>query len=218
MRRFWFFDLDGTLADTDPDIRVSWKAAMADLGLSCERFDEEFVAGPPIEEMTRRLFPDRYTEVLAAAMRERFGFHYDHDGFPNTFEYPGVMDAVRRLKAAGARTFIVTNKRYAGATAMAAKFGWNREFEGLYAGDMYKDTPLGKLRKPALLAHVMRLLGASPDDCVMVGDTGNDFEAAAANGVVSVAVPWGYGHSDELERADVRLPAGTPVDFLAAVE
>ena len=34
MKRFWFFDLDGTLADTDGDIRLAWKAALADLGLA----------------------------------------------------------------------------------------------------------------------------------------------------------------------------------------
>lgn len=43
-----FFDLDGTLADTDGDIRLAWKAAMADMKLECPRFDELFVAGPTI--------------------------------------------------------------------------------------------------------------------------------------------------------------------------
>ena len=60
-RRFCFFDLDGTLADTDPDIRGAWKAALADLGLECPSFDEKFVAGPPIDEMTRILFPGAFT-------------------------------------------------------------------------------------------------------------------------------------------------------------
>ena len=39
MRRFCFFDLDGTLADTDRDIREAWKAALRDLGLDCPDFD-----------------------------------------------------------------------------------------------------------------------------------------------------------------------------------
>ena len=64
-KRFCFFDLDGTLADTDPDIRRSWKAALADLGLECPDFDEKFVAGPPIDEMTRILFPGIFTASLA---------------------------------------------------------------------------------------------------------------------------------------------------------
>lgn len=211
MRRFVFFDLDGTLADTDPDIRGAWKAALADLGLECPAFDEKFVAGPPIDEMTRMLFPDSFTQELADGIRMRFAAHYDHDGFPGTREYPGVLDEVRRLKADGCVVAIVTNKRHAGATAMARRFGWDCVFDGVFAGDMFADDavaarfgmPTGKVRKPELLAAVMRRFGAAPGDCALVGDTASDFEAAAANGVLSVGVTWGYGTPDELSRADV---------------
>lgn len=194
-----FFDLDGTLADTDPDIRRAWKAALADLGLECRSFDEKFVAGPPIDEMTRALFPDSFTPELADRIRARFAAHYDSDGFPCTREYPGVLDEVRRLKAEGRIVAIVTNKRHAGAVAMSRHFGWDRVFDGVFAGDM--TTP--KVRKPELLARVMRGFGARPDECALVGDTANDFEAARANGVQSVGVAWGYGRPEELEGADV---------------
>ena len=203
MTKIYFFDLDGTLADTDPDIRASWKAAMADLGLVCPTFDRDFIAGPTLEEMAAKLFPDRYTPELGQRLRDRFGFHYDHDGFPNTPEYPGVLDAVRRLKAAGHRVFIATNKRYAGASAMAKHFGWDRVFEKIYTGDMHKDDPaIGKMRKPELLKFILAELGAKPEDCVMVGDTINDFEAAQMNGIPSVAVTWGYGTDAERRQAD----------------
>lgn len=203
MKRFWFFDLDGTLADTDADIRLAWKAAIADMGLSCPGFDERFVAGPPIEEMARSLFPGVCTDALVLGLREAFGRRYDESGFPSTREYPGVVDRVRAIRADGARVFIVTNKRYAGAKAMAAKFGWTDLFEGLYAGDMHKDDPaIGKMRKPELLARVMREVGAEPGQSALVGDTRSDFEAARANGVESVGVAWGYGTPEELAEAD----------------
>ena len=201
MKKVWFFDLDGTLADTDRDIREAWKSALADLGLECPDFDEKFVAGPPIEEMLGVLFPGRCCERLAADVREGFGRHYDHDGFPNTPEYPGVMDAVRRIKARGARVYIATNKRLAGAKAMAAKFGWMEVFDGLYTGDMHKDDPIGRLRKPELLGLVLSEIGARPEECVMVGDTWSDFEAAERNGMDSIGVTWGYGTPEDLRRA-----------------
>lgn len=193
-----FFDLDGTLADTDPDIRRAWKAALAELGLSCPGFDAKFVAGPPIDEMTRLLFPDVFTPALADAVRDGFARHYDRDGFPLTREYPGVMDAVRRLKAEGRTVAIVTNKRFAGATAMARHFGWDLVFDGVYAGDMTEP----KVRKPALLKRVLSVYGVDPANCALVGDTANDFEAASANGVRSVGVAWGYGSPAELAQAD----------------
>ena len=213
MRKFWFFDLDGTLADTDRDIREAWKAALRDLRLDCPRFDEVFVAGPPIDEMTRRLFPDRFTPALADDVRRLFASHYDSDGFPNTYEYPGVLDEVRAVAAAGATAAIVTNKRHAGATAMARRFGWNGVFAGgVWSGDMF---PGRKLAKTELLAVVMQRLGAAPGESVMVGDTASDFEAARANGVFSVGVEWGYGRPDELAEADVTVSA--PCELRAAV-
>ena len=213
----WLFDLDGTLADTDGDIRASWKAAMADLGIACENFDRDFVAGPPLEEMAKRLFPEVYTPELGEKLRERFGFHYDHDGFPNTPEYPGVLDAVKALKSRGDDVIIATNKRYAGAKAMAAHFGWDKVFDALYTGDMHKDDAIGKLRKPALLALILKERGLAPADCTMIGDTINDFEAAKANGIRSIGVAWGYGKMAELDEADevvdspAKLVPGAPM-------
>ena len=198
------FDLDGTLADTDRDIREAWKAALQDLGLECPDFETKFVAGPPIDEMTRKLFPDRFTPALADAIRVGFARHYDTDGFPNTKEFPGVIDAVKRLKARGDQVLIVTNKRFAGATAMAKKFGWDKIFDGLHAGDMDVEMKLPKaekLRKPELLKRVIKSLGAKPEDCVMVGDTISDFEAAEVCGIRSIGVAWGYGKPEELARA-----------------
>ena len=200
MKRFVFFDLDGTLADTDPDIRRAWKAAMRDLGLECRDFDAKFVAGPPIDEMTRTLFPGLFTQELADGIRGRFAAHYDGDGFPLTKEYPGVMDEVRRLRADGRTVAIVTNKRFAGATAMARHFGWDGVFDGIFAGDMFAPE---RLRKPELLRRVIASYGASPGECALVGDTANDFEAAAENGVFSVGVAWGYGTEAELAQADI---------------
>ena len=203
MKRLWFFDLDGTLADTDRDIREAWRHALADMGLECPNFDRDFVAGPPIEEMAKSLFPGVYTPELGAELRRRFGERYDNDGFPHTVEYPGVMDLVRSLKSSGATVVVATNKRYAGAKLIAAKFGWPGVFDGIYAGDMYRDDPrIGVLKKPALLALLISRYGVPPADCVIVGDTKSDFLAAKENGIESIGVDWGYGTPAELALAD----------------
>lgn len=198
MKKFWFFDLDGTLADTDADIRGAWKAAIADLGLECPRFDEQFVAGPPIDEMAKKLFPAIFGDDLVKAIRAGFARHYDGDGFPETEEYPGVLDRVRAIKDAGATVMIATNKRYAGAVMMAGHFGWDGVFDAIYAGDMYMDDPsIGKMAKGALLSYVMKNRSIDPGDAVMVGDTENDFSAARENGILSIGVRWGYGTGGE---------------------
>lgn len=201
---YYFFDLDGTLADTDRDIRESWKLALKDLGLECPHFDREFVSGPPIDEMAKKLFPDIFTQELADAIRTGFADHYDHDGYPNTKEHPGVIDAVRSLKARGDYVAIVTNKRYVAACGVAKRFGWTDLFDGIYAGDMDVALKLPgavKLRKPALLKRLIDSLGAPLADCTMIGDTISDFEAAEVCGITSIGVTWGYGKKEELDRA-----------------
>ena len=212
MKKLWFFDLDGTLADTDRDIREAWKATLVDLGLECPGFDASFVAGPPIEDMAKTLFPENYTDALGAAIRKGFGEHYDNDGFPNTVECPGIVDRVRALKASGATVVVATNKRYVGARLIAEKFGWERVFDGIYAGDMFKDDPaIGKMTKSALLSFLMRKYSAAPYECVIVGDTKSDFVAAKDNGIESVGVAWGYGKPEELALAS-RI-AATPAEI-----
>lgn len=201
---YYFFDLDGTLADTDRDIRESWKAALVDLGIECPNFDRDFVSGPPIDEMARELFPDKFTPELADAIRVGFARHYDTDGLPNTTEYAEAVAAARELKAQGHYVAIVTNKRYVGAKAVVAKFGWENLFDALHTGDM--DVALGlpggrKLRKTELLKRIIADLNAPLDDCVMIGDTKSDFEAAAYCGIRSIAVTWGYGKPEELAQA-----------------
>lgn len=201
---YYFFDLDGTLADTDRDIRESWKAALVDLKIDCPQFDAEFVSGPPIDEMAKALFPDTYTPELAEAIRVGFARHYDTDGLPNTTEYAEAVAAAKDLKARGDYVAIVTNKRYVGATAVVRKFGWEAIFDGLYTGDMdvaLEKPGARKLRKTELLKRLIDELKAPLEKCVMIGDTKSDFEAADYCGIRSIAVTWGYGKPEELAMA-----------------
>ena len=203
MKRHLFFDLDGTLADTDGDIRLAWKAAMSRMKLECPTFDRDFVAGPPIEKMAQTLFGADFPLERCAELRRLFGECYDTGGLPTTVEYPGMPETLEELSRRGCTLAIVTNKRHAGALAVAAKFGWARRFAKIYAGDMHDANPaIGRMDKTKLLGFAMRELCAAPEDSIMVGDTAGDFAAARANGVESVAVAWGYGKPEELAQAD----------------
>ena len=201
--RHYFFDFDGTLCDTDADIRLAWKNALAEVDLPHRDFDSVFRNGPPIDDITRGLFgEDAATPELIARMRALFRRHYDDGGFPNTRPYPGIEAWLGRIKADGANAYIVTNKRYCATSLLVDKLGWRRFFKGVYSSDMFMDTPIGKLKKPDLLAEAMKREGAAPSESVMVGDSANDFEAARANGIRSIGCAWGYGKPGDIEMAD----------------
>jgi phosphoglycolate phosphatase len=197
VKKHWFFDLDGTLARTGEDIRLAWRGALSALGRDLSRFDEAFSIGPTLEKLTYELYPDA-TPELVAELLERFKPLYDESGFPNTEPYPGIGRLLDSLKAAGAKIYIVTNKRHAPTVRMAAKFGWDRLFDGIWS----YDTLEVKYRKSELLARLVAELGVDAGEAAMVGDTKGDIDAGKANAMTSVGVTYGYGTPEELAGAD----------------
>ena len=150
-RHHWFFDLDGTLARTGEDIIAAWKRSLADLGRVCPRFDEVFTIGPTLEKVVYELFDDASPELVAQLVG-RFRPNYDESGFPNTVPYPGVPERLAALKAAGAKLYIVTNKRHVPTQLIVRKLDWDRLFDGVWSYDSF---PGVKYKKPDLLAYLL---------------------------------------------------------------
>jgi len=199
--RHWFFDLDGTLCATEEDIKNAWRVTIRELGLDLAPFEELYSTGPAIDDMVRLMWPDCANDALIADVRAAFVRNYDTSGFPLTEPYPGIVEKLKSLKADGARIYIMTNKRYSATCALVEKLGWQELFDCVYSSDKYKDGPIGKLRKPALLAQAMKEQDARAEDSAMVGDTYLDIEAGKANGVRTIGVTWGYGTREDMEKA-----------------
>ena len=195
--RHWFFDLDGTLARTGEDIVVAWKAALTSLGRDLANFDKVFKIGPTLEKVVYELYDDA-TPQLVEDLMARFKPLYDEGGFPNTVPYPGVPELLAALKAAGAKAYIVTNKRHNATQLIVKKFGWDRILDGVWSYDTFET----KHKKPELLAMLLKDLGVEAKDAVMVGDTKGDVDAGKANGLATIGVTWGYGTSGEVAEAD----------------
>ena len=198
MRRHWFFDFDGTLCDTEADIKDAWRKALALIGRECPRFDAIYKTGPTIDQVVHMLFDDA-TPELVDQVRAVFKPCYDQSGFPKTAPYAWIPAWLDELKTQGCHLYVATNKRYAPMGALMAKMGWLELFDGYYSFDMY---PGEKLKKAELLKRVMAVRGIDPADAVMVGDTRGDVDAGRGAGIHTIGVTWGYGSRAELEGAD----------------
>lgn len=202
------FDLDGTLTDNYAGISASIRHALARLAAPLPGEDElRGCVGPPLRATFGRLLGTEERDLIERAIghyRERFA----HVGWRENVAYPGIEEALARLRAAGARLFVCTAKPRVYAERIVAHFGFDAHFSGVYGADLdgrYDD-------KAVLLAHVLETERLSPQTTLMIGDRDNDLRAARASDVRAVGVLWGYGSAVELAGADalVATPAELP--------
>ena len=211
MRQHWFFDFDGTLCDTEADIKSAWRAALRNIGRDCPHFDSVYRTGPTLNQVVYMLFDDA-TPALVDAVKAQFRTCYDASGFPGTRPYPWVPGWLADLKRQGCCIYVATNKRWNPTHILMEKLGWDSLVDGYYTVDMFVDPsakaatgaalPKRSLTKAELLTEVMRERGIDPADAVMVGDTKGDVTSGTAAGMYTIGCTWGYGTREELEGAN----------------
>ena len=202
------FDLDGTLTDNYAGISASIRHALARLAAPApDDADLRQYVGPPLRTTFGELLGTDEREVIERAIghyRERFAAV----GWRENVAYPGVEEALARLRDAGARLFVCTAKPRIFAARIVSHFGFDAHFSGVYGAELdgrHDD-------KAELLAHLLEQEDIARDTAVMIGDRDNDLRAARANGVRAIGVLWGYGTAAELRDADaiVATPAELP--------
>ena len=194
-------DLDGTLVDSVPDLAYSVDETMRRLGLPArgeaavrdwvgngvERLVERALVNdvggkPPAEEFARALpvFMEIYAQNTSGRSRL----------------YPGVVEGLDWLRQAGLRLACVTNKAERFTLPLLRDLGILDRFEFVVSGD----TLPVKKPDPAPLLHAAGRVGADPHECLMIGDSQSDVQAARAAGFAIVCVSYGYNHGEDIRR------------------
>lgn len=219
------FDLDGTLVETAPDLVATLNWLLAQEGLAPLPLDQGrpligrgapwliergFVAAsgsPPAEERKQALL-DRFIE--------RYLANIANESLP----FPGVIAALERLKDAGAKLAVCTNKRTFLSRALLDALDMSRWFDAIVGPDL---APAAK-PDPRHLETAVAMAGGALPRVVMVGDAATDAGAARAAGAGLVLVSFGYteipvaelgadvliDHFDELPDACFRLLGACP--------
>lgn len=183
------FDLDGTLTDSAPGIVASFRHALAAVGAEAPAGDlASLLVGPPMHLSLARLgLAGRADEAVAAYRTD-----YTARGWAMNTVYEGVRELLNDLRAAGVRLAVATSKAEPTARRILEHFGIAGHFE-VIAGASLDGA---RSAKTDVLAHALRQLQPLPDRILMVGDRSHDVEGAAAHGIPTVVVGWGYGASD----------------------
>lgn len=195
-------DLDGTLVDTVPDLAYSVDLTMQELGLPPrgEASVREWI-GNGVERLVRRALVNAYEGEPDEALFRRaypvFLDAYARNVCTYSRLFPGVMEGIDYLAGAGYRLGCVTNKAAAFTEPLLRKLDLYDRFETVVSGD----TTPEKKPHPAPLLYAARVLGVTPQQSLMVGDSVNDVEAARAAGFQVVCVNYGYNHGMDIRDA-----------------
>ena len=108
--------------------------------------------------------------------------------------YPGVVDGLSQLEAVDFKMACVTNKSRSCTVLLLEEAGLAHYFDVVVAGDDLIE------RKPAPLPllYAAKVLGEKPGDCVVIGDSRNDVEAARAAGMDILLLTSGYNQGADL--------------------
>lgn len=192
------FDLDGTLTDSAAGIVASFRHALAHIGAPVPGGDlAQRLVGPPMHHTLAAMGLGDQAEAAIAAYRA----DYTTRGWAMNSVFDGIVPLLEDLLAAGVRLAVATSKAEPTARKILAHFGLDGFFE-VVAGASVDGT---RAAKSDVVAHALQQLEPLPERVLMVGDRRHDADGAAAHGIDTVLVGWGYGRDDAIDAATTRV-------------
>jgi phosphoglycolate phosphatase len=192
--RLCIFDLDGTLADTAPDLVAALNRVLDEEGLptaDCQTARAFVGHGARVLiERAHRAHGIELNDQQAVSLTERFVTHYANHIAEATVLFPHVLEAIDKMGVHGWRFAICTNKREGLARQLLEGMGLTDRFDAICGGDTFAE------RKPSG-QHILKTAaaaGSGNDGILMIGDSAPDILAAKDAGVPVIAVSFGYSN------------------------
>ena len=183
------FDLDGTLVDTAPDLTNTLNHVLTSRGyeaITPDRVREAVGRGARvmIEHALAVAGADGDVEGMLAEFLAHYGTHIAVESRP----FPGAVAALERLRAAGARLAVCTNK----SERLTHLLPRALEIDHYFAAVAGRDTHGVSKPDPRHLVAAIEGAGGDPGRAIMVGDSIVDIQAAQGARVPSILVSFGY--------------------------
>lgn len=185
------FDLDGTLIDTIEDLGQAVNYALSSRDLPVHEIDEyTAMVGGGVRNLVWKALPEQHKEddqlldELLAVFMEYYTANIDRCTRP----YAGVGELLAELQAQGVGMAVASNKFQSGVQALLQSIFPDIRFRSIYGGR--PGVPLKP--DPTVVNEIIADSGLDAGQVVMVGDSGTDTRTAAAAGIESIAVLWGF--------------------------
>ena len=203
------FDLDGTLLDTSRDIRFVLNNSLAKFGLPPVSSGAlRAMLGDGAYNLVSRAVPAGRRDLVQAVYEDYVPAYASHDN-SRTVLYQGEDGALKRLKAAGVKLAVLSNKPQDATLACC------RDKLGEYGFDMVVGQGRFPLKPdPSALYYMMDSLGVGKDECLFTGDGETDINTARNAGIQCVSVLWGFRSREQLAAAGGTLFAENYAQYL----
>lgn len=207
------FDFDGTLADTNSGIVLTFRRTLEELGIPCPA-DEVISAtiGLPLRDCFTKAVPG-ITDAQADEAVVVYHRLFDGIAIPAVTAFPGVPEMLLELRRRGVRTAIATSRGRRSLTLIVGRLNLGDCFDCMFAAEdvtNHKPAP-----DTALLA--MERLGCSAAGTLVVGDTTYDLMMGHSAGCDVCGVTWGNQSLQQLESADPEYIVDRMEDLLKLV-
>lgn len=192
LSRVVLFDLDGTLADTAPDLAAAINLLRVEHGMEVLAVEElRSLASKGAPGLLGKAFGVSPGQPQYEALRAAFLQNYEKALCVHTTLFPGVRELLKRLDENGYRWGVVTNKaqRYAIPLLKALQL----DAEVMVGGD----TTAHAKPHPLPLLHAAQLMQVDPTQCIYVGDDLRDVQAGRAANMKTVIAAYGYCDTDD---------------------
>jgi phosphoglycolate phosphatase len=204
------FDLDGTLADTAPDLAAAVNRLRIARGLEPTPYEQlRPVASAGARGLVGAAFGVKPGDAEFEALRDEFLASYEANLAAESRLFDGVAQLLTHLEQQGIAWGVVTNKAGRYTNLLVPQIGLG------HAGCVISgDTTPHPKPHPEPLFEAARRLKLEPQQCWYVGDDLRDIQAGQAAGMTTVAAAWGYcGHS-EPPSWNADLLADTPLHLI----
>ena len=207
------FDLDGTLLNTLEDLTDSVNYMLAQYGFPTHTVEEvRMYVGNGVRLLVERALPADKKQMTDECLKV-FSAHYDKNKANKTRPYDGINEMLAQVRSAGFKTAIVSNKYEKAVKALAAE-----EFGGMIDAAVGEREGMRPKPAPDGVYEAMRLLGATRQTAVYVGDSDVDVMTAKNAGLKMIGVEWGFRDKELLKSLGADVTVSSPSRILQAVK
>jgi len=183
------FDLDGTLADTAPDLAQTLNSLLLENNKQALEFD---VIRPYVSHGAMALlklgFPEYNEDVLFEKFRNQFLTIYSNNLTTHSRLFPGMAELLEQLEASEIAWGVVTNKPAFLTNPLMEELNLHQRAQAIISGD----TTANKKPHPEPINLACDQINVDPEQAIYVGDAERDIQAGNAAGLITLAALFGY--------------------------